>query len=131
MDNIQWSDSRLRNYIEAEAGLSWFSDESERETERQAFRRELRRVLVPVVQSRLLEAIGVVIDPEGLTMVCFDLVDDLRYRALVRRWVLVCTEPWSYLAGWTSDEVVRSYKATAGRKRPSAKVLKEIARANQ
>lgn len=131
MDNVQWSDSQLRNYIDAEAGLSWFSDETWREGERKAFRRVLRASLVPIVQSRLLETIGVVTDPEGLTMVCYDLVDDLRSRTQTRRWVMVCSEPWAYLAEWISEEIVKTYKATAGKKRPSGKVLKEIERANQ
>jgi hypothetical protein len=43
----------------------------------------------------------------------------------------VSTEPWDYLTEWITLEIVKSYKATAGRKRPSDKILKEIERANQ
>jgi hypothetical protein len=131
MDAVRWSDSKLRKYLETEAGLGWFSDKSEREFERNQFRVEIRAVLVPVVQARLLELVGVVTDPEGLAMVCYDLADDLGYRHPIRRWVMVCTEPWAFLAEWMSEEIVKSYKATAGKKRPDAKVLKEIERANQ
>lgn len=131
MDDVRWSDLQLRKYIETEAALGYFDDKAEREVVRTRFRAELRARLVPVVQARLLRSIGVVTDPEGLTMVCYDLVDDLGYKPQIRRWVLVCSEPWSYLAEWITEEIGKSYKATAGRKRPSDKVLKEIERANQ
>lgn len=131
MNDVRWSDSELRKYIDDEANLGWFSDASDREAERVAFRREVRVVLVPVVQGAVLKTIGVVTNPEGLTLVCADLVDDLRYRAAVRRWVLICDEPWAYLASWLGTEIEKAYKATAGKNRPSDKVLKDIERANQ
>ena len=131
MNDVRWSDSALRKYIDDESALSWFSDESDRETDRAAFRRELRAALVPEVQAALLQSIGVVTNPEGLTLVCADLVDDLRYRAAVRRWILICDEPWKYLATWISGEIEKTYRVTAGKKRPSDKILKEIERANQ
>ena len=131
MDAVHWSDSQLRNYIEAEASLGFFDDKSDREIARAKFRVELRSIVVPVVQARLLETIGVLVDPEGLTMVCYDLVDDLGYKHQIRRWVLVTPSRWAYLAEWIGEEVVKSYKLTAGRKRPNGKVLKEIERANQ
>jgi hypothetical protein len=131
MNDVRWSDSQLRKYIDAEANLGWFSDGSEREVERNEFRRELRAVIVPEVQAALLQTVGVVTNPEGLTLVCADLVDDLRFRTTVRRWILVCDEPWKYLAFWAATEIEKVYKATAGRKRPSDKVLKDIERANQ
>jgi hypothetical protein len=131
MNDVRWSDSQLRKYIDAEANLGWFSDGSEREVERNEFRRELRAVIVPVVQAALLQTVGIVTNPEGLTLVCADLVDDLRFRTTVRRWMLVCDEPWKYLALLATTEIEKVYKATAGRKRPGDKVLKGIERANQ
>jgi hypothetical protein len=131
MNDVRWSDSALRKYIDVEAALSWFSDDSDREADRIAFRRELRAALVPVIQASLLQRIGTVTNPEGLTLVCADLVDDLRYRAAVRRWILICDEPWKYLADWIAGGIEKTYRATAGKKRPSDKVLKDIERANQ
>ena len=131
MNDVRWSDSELRKYIDAEAALEWYSDASEREHDRLRFRSELRARLVPIVQARTLELVGTVTDPEGLTTVCFDLVDDLRYKTQVRRWLLVCAEPWAYLAEWLASELEKTYKATIGKKRPSDKLLKEIERANQ
>ena len=64
-------------------------------------------------------------------MVCYDLVDDLRYKPHPRRWLLACDEPWRFLADWVTEELGKTYRLTAGRKRPSAKALKEIERANQ
>jgi hypothetical protein len=131
MNDVRWSESELRKYIDAEANLHWFDDQSERTSERARFRSEVRAVLVPVVQAALLERVGTVTDPEGLTMVCADLIDDLNYRHAVRRWTLVCADPWKYLAEWLVSEIERTYKVTAGRKRPSGKTLKEIERASQ
>ena len=131
MNDVRWSDSELRKYIDDEANVHWFDDQSAREDERKRFREELRVALVPIVQAKLLEKVGTVTDPQGLTLVCADLVDDLNYKHAVRRWLLVCTEPWVYLADWIVSELERTYKLTAGKKRPSSKSLKEIERANQ
>ena len=131
MNDVRWTDSELRAFVEAESHFSFWSDASEREDDRNRFRAEARARIVPSVQSRLIERVGVVTDPDGITMVALDLALELCCEDDARRWLLVSTEPWDFLTAWIIREIVKSYKATAGKKRPSDKLLKEIERANQ
>jgi len=131
MNEVHWSDSELRKFVEAESHYSWFSDVSDREDDRSRFREEVRSRIVASAQIGLLERVGVVTDPEGIAAVAVDLTLELCCKDDTRRWLLVSTEPWDYLTEWITLEIVKSYKATAGRKRPSDKILKEIERANQ
>ena len=131
MNDVRWSDAELREFIEAESHVSWFSDVSDRDDVRTRFREEARAQIAPVVQARLLERVGVLTDPEGVAAVTLDLTLELCCKDDARRWLLVSTEPWEYLADWITSEIVGSYKATVGKKRPSDKILKEIERANQ
>jgi hypothetical protein len=131
MNDVRWSDSDLRKFVEAESLLSWFSDSEEREDDRTRFRSQARDRLVPTVQAALLQRVGVVTDPEGITAVALDLALELCCKDDARRWLLVSTEPWDYLSEWIVLEIVKSYRATAGKKRPSDKILKDIERANQ
>jgi hypothetical protein len=131
MNDVRWSDSELRKFVEAESHYSWFSDASDREEDRARFREEVKSRVVAAVQAGLLERVGVVTDPEGIAAVAVDLTLELCCKDDARRWLLVSTEPWDYLTGWITREIVKSYKATAGRKRPTDEILKEIERANQ
>jgi hypothetical protein len=131
MNDVRWSDAELRKFVEAESHFSWFSDVSERDEDRARFRTELRDRVAPMAQASLLARVGVVTDPEGIAAVALDLALELCCKDDARRWLLVSTEPWDYLTEWITLEIVKSYKATAGKKRPSDKVLKEIERANQ
>ena len=131
MNDVRWSDTELRKFVEDESHFSWFSDVSERDDDRARFRTELRERVAPRVQASLLARVGVVTDPEGIAAVALDLSLELCCKDDARRWLLVSTEPWDYLIDWMTLEIVKSYRATAGKKRPSDKVLKEIERANQ
>jgi hypothetical protein len=131
MNDVRWSDAELRTFVEAESHFSWFSDVSERDEDRARFRTELRERVAPRAQASLLARVGVVTDPEGIAAVALDLSLELCCKDDARRWLLVSTEPWDYLIEWITHEIVKSYRATAGKKRPSDKILKEIERANQ
>ena len=131
MNDVRWSDAELRNFVNAESHVSWFSDATEREDERARFRSEARTRIAPAVQAGMISRVGVVTDPEGIALVATDLALELCCRDDARRWLLVSTEPWNYLIEWITLEVVKSYKATAGKKRPSDKLLREIERANK
>jgi hypothetical protein len=131
MNDVRWSDAELRKFVEAESHVTWFSDSSDREDDRAQFRVEARARIAPAVQVALLERVGVVTDPEGITAVAVDLALELCCADDARRWLLVSTEPWDYLTEWIALEIVKCYKATAGKKRPSDKLFKEIERANQ
>ena len=74
-------------------------------------------VRLVVEQFRCLEAV--------------ELTLDLRYRDSVRHWLLICAEPWEYLIGWLTDELVKSYRATVGKSKSAERALKGIEKANQ
>ncbi len=131
MNDVRWSDADLRSFVEVESRLNWWSDASDREEERARFRVEAAHQIVPRIQAGLMERVGIPTAAEGIAAVALDLVLELSCEDEVRRWLLVSTEPWVYLASWMTREIVKSYKATVGKKRPSDKVLKEIERANQ
>ena len=63
MNEVHWSDSELRKFVEAESHYSWFSDVSDREDDRARFREEVRSRIVASAQIGLLERVGVVTDP--------------------------------------------------------------------
>ena len=130
MSEVSWTDRAFREYVIRVSEPVWMSsisgydlDAANREFEQQALVR-----LVPVVQPRLLETIGVAVDPMGLAMIAHDLLVDCQYRENERLWLLATPSPWGYLADWMSSEVSKAYKATAGKKRPTAKALAELER---
>lgn len=131
MNDVRWSDAELRKFVESESHVSWFSDASERDEDRARFRAEVRARVVSRAQERLLERVGVVTDPEGITAVAVEVTLELCCKDDARRWLLVSTQPWDYLTDWITREIVKSYRATAGKNRPSSKTLKDIERANQ
>ncbi len=131
MNDVRWSDARLRKYLEDEGNLGWLDDGASREAERDAFRQEIRAAIVPIVQAKLLERIGALTDPEGLAIIVSELVTNLNWRGWLRIWLTVSTDPWTFLADWSTDEIAKAYRGTAGKKRPSKKTLQEIERANQ
>jgi hypothetical protein len=131
MNDVRWSDAELRKFVDDESHVTWFSDATDREDARARFRVEARARIAPAVQAMILSRVGVLTDPEGITLVATDLALDLCCEDDVRRWLMVSTQPWDFLIGWIAREIGKSYRATAGKKRPNDALLKEIERANQ
>jgi hypothetical protein len=127
MDKARWSDKQLRDFVRRAHSHSWWEDstDSDREAEHENFRNEVRRRIVAGVQSRLLEKVGSLTDPDGIAAIADDLVGDCG-REDERRWLIVSPAPWDYLTAWVASELVRAYKSAAGAKPKSSKGLKRL-----
>ena len=127
MDENRWSDRSLREFIRRISSHAWWCDtsESERDAEHERFRREVMARIVPAVQSRLLEKVGTLTDPEGISMVASELIDD-GCRDDERRWLLVSPEPWDYLAAWVASDLTKAYKGASGARPTDSKALKRL-----
>ena len=129
MDENNWSDKALRDYIRGLHEHNWFDEPTDdsRTVEDQRFLAEVRSRIVARVQSILLERIGTLSDPEGIAIVARELVGDYCSDD-ERRWLLVSPEPWTYLGDWVATELVYSYKNAAGARKKDGKVLKRLER---
>ena len=129
MDENNWSDKALRDYIRGLHEHNWFDEPTDdsRTVEDQRFLAEVRSRIVARVQSILLERIGALSDPEGIAIVARELVGDYCSDD-ERRWLLVSPEPWNYLGDWVATELVRSYKNAAGARKKDGKALKRLER---
>ena len=129
MDENNWSDSALRDYIRGLHEHDWFDESTNdgQKAEDQRFHTEVRSRIVVRVQAILLERIGTLSDPEGIAIVARELVGDYCSDD-ERRWLLVSPEPWNYLGDWVAAELVRSYKNAAGARKKDGKALKRLER---
>jgi hypothetical protein len=130
MNDVGWSDKELRSYILSETHYEYEFDKTMITVARERFRVEALARLVPAVQANVLGQVGALTDPEGLALVARELMIGICCDQQKRRWLMVSTQPWSYLESWLTREVVRAYRSTVGRDRSSGKPLKEIERAN-
>lgn len=127
MDENRWSDRQLREFIRRISSHAWWCEtpDTERDAEHERFRREVRARIVPTVQSRLLQKVGTLTDPEGISMVADELIDD-GCRDDERRWLMVSPEPWDYLAAWVASDLAKAYKGASGARPTDSKALRRL-----
>jgi len=128
MPSERWSDRDLRAFVVRAPRLSW-GDSELADVERRAFRAQLVAIAAPGIQARVLAEIGALTSPEGLAVLCCEMLEDY-VDARKRDWLLVCAEPWAYLEQWVAESVVKNYRATIRRREKDAKVLEGIAAAS-
>jgi hypothetical protein len=126
-DKNRWSDKQLRDYVRRAHSYSCWdsSGDDEREVAHERFRHEVRQRIVPGVQALLLSTVGSLADPEGISVVTEELIDDYG-REDERRWLMVSPEPWNYLTAWVASDLVKSYRGARGARSNDSKALKRI-----
>jgi len=128
MSSERWNDRDLRAFVMRAPRLTWGDDELA-EVDRRAFRAQLVAIAAPGIQARVLAEVGALTSPEGLAVLCCEMLEDY-VDARKRDWLLVCAEPWEYLEQWVAEAVVKTYRATTRRRDKDAKVLEGIAAAS-
>jgi hypothetical protein len=128
MSTVRWTDRELREFVLRAPRLNW-DDQLVADLARSQFHTEALERIVPVVQERLLAEGGVPSSADGIALLACEIVEDSHYERR-REWLLVCAEPWEYLATWIADSVVKSYKTTIGKSRKDRRTLAGIAEAS-
>ena len=128
MSSERWNDRDLRAFVMRAPRLTWGDDELA-EVDRRAFRAQLVAIAAPGIQARVLAEVGALTSPEGLAVLCCEMLEDY-VDARKRDWLLVCAEPWEYLEQWVAEAVVKTYRTTTRRRDKDAKVLEGIAAAS-
>ncbi|MGC5167672.1 hypothetical protein [Luteimicrobium sp. DT211] len=126
MEEQHWDAATLRELVRR-VDTSWRGEDVP-DDERAAFRRQVRARVAPVVQRRLLESVGSLVDADGIAIVADALLDD-GCSEDEHRWLLVCTDPWAYLADWLVAVVGRTYRRADGTPRSRAKELRRLEKA--
>ncbi|GAA4831739.1 hypothetical protein GCM10023221_04480 [Luteimicrobium xylanilyticum] len=126
VDEQLWDAARLRELVRR-VDTSWRGEDVP-DDERAAFRRQVRDRVGPVVQARVLESVGAVVDTDGVAALADALLDD-GCSEDEHRWLLVSPDPWAYLADWLVAVVGRSYRRADGTPRARAKELKRLEKA--
>ena len=126
-EDNRWSDTQLRDYVRrAHSFVSWIgATDDGREAANERFRLEVRERVVPAIQTLLLERVGTLADPEGISVVAEELIGDFG-RDDERRWLMVSPEPWKYLTAWVASDLVKSYKGARGARSNDSKALRRI-----
>ncbi|WP_309129749.1 hypothetical protein [Microbacterium sp.] len=108
MPEIDWTNDELRAFLTAlrNAGIFGIGEE---DLDREGFRRQALRRIVPGVQRRVLAQVGAVVDPLGVAAVALEVVNDTAWEP-EHTWLMVTKDPWRYLADVVSNEIRRAYR---------------------
>lgn len=108
MHDSLWSDQRFREFLTLLRG-GMFAPPIE-DAERDDFLRQARIRLVPGVQRRVLAGVGASVDPDGVALVAFEVLEDTGWEDRSRRtWLLASSDPWAYLTDLVARELTRAY----------------------
>lgn len=108
MPEIDWTNDELRAFFAAFRPASIFGDDDE-ELDRDGFRRQALRRIVPEIRRRVLAEVGAPIDPNGAATVVLEVVRDTAWDA-EHTWLMVTEDPWGYLTDVVSAEIRRAYR---------------------
>ena len=122
MSGNRWSDDELRRYVLHSAELFWLSPEQQEE-KRAAARPQVARI-VPAVQKRLLQDVGVTSSDDGVILLATQLIEWSRDPR--KFWLILSTTPWDYLEDWIGDELVAVYKRAAKARKKAKKEKKAL-----
>lgn len=126
MDEHAWSNDELRTFMLALRDSATFAGTPLDEIDRERFRAQVMRRIVPLVERQVLAEVGAMLDARGIAHVAIDVLADQAW-ARTGTWLMVSTDPWAFLADLVAREIRRAYK-TAASVSGDAKVLTGIAR---
>lgn len=127
MPETDWTNDELRTFLTALRATGIFGS-GEEDLDRDGFRCQALRRIVPDVQRRVLAEVGAVVDPRGVAAVVLEVVKDTAWDA-EHTWLMVTEDPWGYLADVVSAEIRRAYRK-AVQPTGDAKALKGIEEAS-
>ncbi|MEJ1089057.1 hypothetical protein WDU99_12110 [Microbacterium sp. Mu-80] len=127
MPETDWTNDELRTFLTALRAGGIFNV-GEENLDRDGFRRQALRRIVPEVQRGVLAEVGAVVDPRGVAAVALEVVKDTAWDP-EHTWLMVTEDPWGYLADVVSAEIRRAYRK-AVRSAGDGKALKGIAEAS-
>jgi hypothetical protein len=106
MHESLWSAQRFREFLTLLRG-GVFAPPVEDE-ERDAFLRQALVRIFPDVQRRVLADVGATVDPDGVAVVAFEMLEDCAFDSR-RTWLLASSDPWRYLVDLVAREVTGAY----------------------
>ncbi|MFB7894308.1 hypothetical protein ACFC1I_19055 [Microbacterium sp. NPDC056044] len=107
MHESLWSARRFREFLTLLRGGGMFAPPIDDE-ERDAFLRQARVRIVPDVQRRVLADVGATVDPDGIAVIAFEMLEDCAFDSR-RTWLLASSDPWRYLADLVARDVAGAY----------------------
>lgn len=108
MPEIDWTNDELRTFLTAVRAGGIFSV-GEEDLDRDGFRRQALRRIVPEIRRRVLAEVGAPIDPHGAAAVVLEVVKDTVWEA-EHTWLMVTEDPWGYLTDVVAIEIRRAYR---------------------
>lgn len=123
MPEIDWTNDELRTFLTALRASGIFNV-GEEDLDRDGFRRQALRRIVPEIRRRVLAEVGAPIDPHGAAAVVLEVVKDTAWDA-EHTWLMVTEDPWGYLTDVVAAEIRRAYRK-AVQPAGDAKALKGI-----